>query len=234
MEVCWSSEEAYGKAVYLLSRPTNTFFFFLVFYFKSWEKHIYLLLYMLKILFLHGLASSGSYKMADMLRQLLRPCEVTAPDLPIDLDQALGTIHAVLAMEKPDLVVGLSWGGFLALRSGAGRIVAVNPDLDVSVLLGEHIGPMDYLSPRKGGEISFLITEDICERYRQAEKEPLPVTGAVLGCFAEQDTLVNCSDKFESLFPGKAFRYPGGHLPTYPEMKNFIVPAIRSFLEGGR
>jgi len=183
-----------------------------------------------KILFIHGLASSGAYKMADMLRQLLRPSEVVAPDLPIDPDQALPELDALNKKEKPDLVVGLSWGGFLALRLEAAHTVVINPDLDISVLLRQHIGPMEYLSPRRNGELSFLITEEICQKYEQLESRAIHADKAVLGCFGEQDTLVHCVDKFESIFPGRAFRYPGGHLPTYPEMKFHIVPAIKEFL----
>ncbi len=185
---------------------------------------------MTKILFIHGLASSGAYKMADMLRQLLRPAEVVAPDLPIDPDHALTELDTLYNEEKPDLVVGLSWGGFLALRLEAAKTVVINPDLDISVLLREHIGPMEYLSPRRNGELSFLITEEICQKYELLENGALKADRAVLGCFGEQDTLVHCADKFESIFPGRAFRYPGGHLPAYPEMKFHIVPAIREFL----
>jgi len=186
---------------------------------------------MRKIVFIHGLASSGAYKMADMLRQLLRPAEVVAPDLPIDPDQALALLRSICADENPDLVVGLSWGGFLALRLQAAKTVVVNPDLSISKLLRQHIGPMEYLSPRKNGELRFLITEEICERYEQMEAEGIPPQTAVLGCFGEQDNLVHCADTFESIFPGRAFRYPGGHLPTYPEMKFHIVPEIRRFFD---
>jgi len=185
---------------------------------------------MIKILFIHGLASSGAYKMADMLRQLLRPAEVVAPDLPIDPDLAIPILETFNREEKPDLVVGLSWGGFLALRLEAVKTVVINPDLDISVLLRQHIGPMEYLSPRRDGELSFLITEEICQKYEVLEKGSLNAGIKVLGCFGEQDTLVHCADKFESIFPGRAFRYPGGHLPTYPEMKFHIIPAIRRFL----
>ena len=167
---------------------------------------------MYKILFIHGLASSGSYKMADMLR----PAGVVAPDLPIDPDRALSALTDIYSTEKPDLVVGLSWGGFLALRLNAERTVVINPDLDISVLLRQHIGPMEYLSPRHNGERSFLITEEICRKYEALETSAINPDRAVLGCFGEQDTLVHCADKFESIFPGRAFRYPGGSVPSRP------------------
>jgi hypothetical protein len=185
---------------------------------------------MRKILFIHGLASSGTYKMADMLRHLMKPCEVIAPDLPIDPDEALGLLRKLDAVEKPDLVVGLSWGGFLALRLSAARKAVINPDLHISRILREHIGIMEYLSPRQDGGRSFLITEDICQRYEVIEKEGLPPQEGLLGCFADSDELVDCSEEFESLFPGCAFHYPGKHLPTYPEMKKYIVPAILGLL----
>ena len=46
----------------------------------------------MKILFVHGLASSGAYKLADMLRITLK-AEVVAPDVPIDPDEALGMLR---------------------------------------------------------------------------------------------------------------------------------------------
>lgn len=186
----------------------------------------------MRILFLHGLASSGAYKLADMLRILLR-AEVIAPDLPIDPDEALQLLRGLYGTERPDLVAGLSWGGFLALRLEAERTVVINPDLHVSRLLRQHIGRMDYLSPRADGESSFLITEELCRRYEVLEEEGLPSDLPVLGCFAAGDRLVHCSDEFEALFPGRVFRYPGGHLPTYPEVKQHLAPAIRRFLESG-
>ena len=96
----------------------------------------------MRILFIHGLASSGAYKLADMLRINLK-ADVLAPDVPIDPDEALELLNALCKKESPDLVVGLSWGGFLALRLQHPRIAVINPDLHISRILREHIGPMD-------------------------------------------------------------------------------------------
>ena len=48
-----------------------------------------------KILFIHGLASSGAYKMASSLRMLLKPATVLAPDVPIDPEAALRLLRGV-------------------------------------------------------------------------------------------------------------------------------------------
>ena len=69
----------------------------------------------MRILFIHGLASSGAYKLADMLRINLK-ADVKAPDVPIDPDEALELLCSLCKAEQPDLVVGLSWGGFLVHR----------------------------------------------------------------------------------------------------------------------
>ena len=50
----------------------------------------------MKLLFLHGLASSGAYKMASTLRILLR-CEVLAPDLPIEPDRVETLLAQILS-----------------------------------------------------------------------------------------------------------------------------------------
>ena len=184
----------------------------------------------MRILFLHGLASSGAYKMADMLRGLLAPCEVVAPDLPLDPDEVFALLNEICTRERPDLVVGLSWGGFLALRIQAAPTVAVNPELRVSNFMRPRIGRMEYLSPRKDGALTFDITEDICDRYALIERSAPEKTVPLLGCFGDADDVAHCADEFESLYPGCSLRSPGGHLPNYREMKSFIVPAIRNFI----
>lgn len=183
----------------------------------------------MRILFIHGLASSGAYKLADMLRINLK-ADVLAPDLPIDPDEALAQLRGLVADEQPDLVAGLSWGGFLALQLGYPRTAVINPDLHISRLLREHIGPMDYLSPRRGGETQFLITEALCRRYEQLEAADIPAKSP-LGLFATEDELVHCAPEFERLYPGCAKQYPGKHLPTFPEVKNFIAPALLAYCE---
>ena len=124
----------------------------------------------MKILFIHGLASSGAYKMASSLRILLKGSEVIAPDVPIDPAEALALLKGICSEEKPDMIVGLSLGGFWAQKLRGFRKFLVNPDLHPSKLLRSKIGVMEYLSPRQDGETSFEITEDICRGYEALEQ----------------------------------------------------------------
>lgn len=185
------------------------------------------------VLFIHGLASSGSFKTATSLHHLLRPCDVVSPDVPIDPEEALTLLQKICAEAEPDLVVGLSMGGFWAQKLHGYRKILINPDFHISELLQTRIGEVGYLSPRRNGAKSFTVTKDICRRYAEIENHQFDdisdaevhLTGAM---FADSDELVDCSAEFEIYYPGQSIHYPGGHLPTHPELKQFLLPLIAS------
>ena len=185
----------------------------------------------MKVLFVHGLASSGAYKLADTLRICLK-AEVVAPDVPIAPDEALALLQGLCETERPDLVVGMSWGGFLTQQLCGVRKALINPDLHVARLLRTMIGEVEYLSPRRDEAKTFTITEELCERYEAleinqfADDDP----SLTLGLFADQDELVHCYDEFAALYPTRAKQYPGKHLPTFPEVKKSIAPALVEFV----
>ncbi|MBR4167046.1 MAG: hypothetical protein IKR44_04385 [Bacteroidales bacterium] len=187
----------------------------------------------MKILFIHGLASSGAYKMASTLRILLKGSEVTAPDVPIEPSDALALLEGICSREKPDLIVGLSLGGFWAQKLRGYRKMLVNPDLHPSRLLRTKVGVMEYLSPRQDGAVSFRIDETICQGYETLEKdefkglddEEIALTS---GMFADRDEMVDCFDEFQEHYPGRGHRYPGTHLPNFPETKKYILPVIEN------
>ncbi len=188
-----------------------------------------------RILFVHGLASSGAYKLANTLRMLLKPASVLAPDFPIDPDAALSQLRALCRAEQPDLVVGLSWGAFLTQQLRGRKKVLINPSFRTSEVLRSLIGEVSYLSPRAGGETSFTVSPALCARYQALEAEQFAGIDAAeqaltLGFFALQDERVRHGPLFETYYPGRAVYYPGTHLPTYPEVKTFLLPELLSFV----
>lgn len=186
----------------------------------------------MKVLFIHGLASSGAYKTASTLRTLLRPCEVISPDVPIEPKEALELLGRICNEEKPDLIVGLSLGGFWAQKLKGFRKILINPDLHPSRLLSTKVGVMEYLSPRRDGAMSFLITPEICSGYAELERtefdgidsDEIALTD---GLFATDDELIHCGEEFALHYPGKAHNYPGTHLPSYPQIKQYLIPLVR-------
>ena len=186
----------------------------------------------MKVLFVHGLASSGAYKLAEMLRINLK-AEVVAPDVPIDPDEALALLRGLCESGKPDLVVGLSWGGFLTQQLRGVRKALINPDLHVARLMRTMAGEVEYLSPRVDGAKTFTITPELCDRYEALETNQFASDepSLTLGLFADKDELVHCCDEFAARYPGRAKQYPGKHLPTFPEVKKFIAPALLAYVE---
>ena len=185
----------------------------------------------MKILFIHGLASSGAYKMASSLRILLKGSEVIAPDVPIEPYEALALLEGICSGEKPDMIVGLSLGGFWAQKLRGFKKFLVNPDLHPSKLLRSKVGVMEYLSPRRDGQTSFEITETICRGYEALEQNEFDGLSAseealTTGFFADHDEMVDCRAEFERHYPGRSHSYPGTHLPNYPQIKDYFLPVI--------
>ncbi len=185
----------------------------------------------MKVLFIHGLASSGAYKMASSLRILLKGSEVIAPDVPIETGEALNLLEGICQDETPDLIVGLSLGGFWAQKLRGYRKILVNPDFHISRLLRTMTGEREYLSPRRDGALTFTVTDALCDEY--ARLEDVEFDGLVAeeialttGMFADRDEMVNCKDEFDTYYPGRSRSYPGTHLPNYPEIKKYILPVI--------
>ena len=190
----------------------------------------------MKILFIHGLASSGAYKTADTLRMLLKPCEVISPDIPIEPDKALALLRELCLVESPDLVVGLSLGGFWAQKLRGYRKILINPGFHASRLMRTMMGEVKYLSPRKDGALSFTITEEICDEYeamedRQFEDITPEEVSMTAGLFADHDEIVHCRDEFALHYPGKAYDFPGTHLPGFPQIKKYFLPIAREMME---
>ena len=185
----------------------------------------------MKILFLHGFASSGAYKMASSLRILVKGSEVIAPDLPMEPSEAFELIEGICLREQPDLVVGLSMGGFWAQKLRGYRKILVNPDFHFSRFLRTTVGTNDYLSPRLEGASSFIVTDSMCDGFAALETEQFSCLdtweiGLTTGLFADHDELVDCSSEFLAHYPGRLRRYPGGHLPNYPQLKQYLLPVI--------
>lgn len=196
-------------------------------------------MYIVKVLFIHGLASSGAYKMAGSLRILLKQSQVLSPDIPIEPQAALSLLQSIISREQPELVVGLSLGGFWAQKLRGCPKILVNPDFHPSRLLRTMIGEQSYLSPRADGATSFRITEAICEGYAEIERDQFTSLNAgeisiTRGLFATEDEITHCGPEFEQHYPGCDVSYPGGHLPNFPQLKAYLLPVVEELISKTR
>ncbi len=187
-----------------------------------------------RILFIHGLASSGKYKMADQLRILLKGAEVLSPDVPFDPEEAIPFLRNLCDEFQPDLLVGHSLGGFLTQKLRGWRKALVNAPFYCADYLRTMIGEMQWLSPRADGARTFMITEDICAEYEELQQHEFDgltqeEKDLTIAFFAKDDNVVRHADFFEQHYGKPGISYPGGHQPIFPEMKQYVVPAIKDF-----
>ena len=189
----------------------------------------------MKVLFVHGLASSGAFRTAGALKNLLRPCTVISPDLPFDPDEALSLLRSICDGEHPDLIVGHSLGGFLAQQIRGFRKVLINPSFHTAEFMRHRMkGKVEYLNVRQNGETSFFITDELCDRYAALELTQFDSLddaeiARTMGLFALEDEVVKCGREFEQRFPGRSVSYHGTHLPCYRDIKEVLVPALPKF-----
>ena len=187
----------------------------------------------MNVLFIHGLASSGAFKTAGALRNLLRPCTVISPDLPIEPYEALSLLKSICEEYHPDLLVGHSLGGFFAQQLRGFRKVLINPSFYTGEFMRQTmLGEVKYLNVRENGDTTFTITEDICDSYVKMEAgqfEGIDEAEIALthGMFAIEDEVVNCKADFEKYYPGRSVSYHGTHLPVFKEIKEILIPIVK-------
>ena len=123
------------------------------------------------ILYFHGYGSSGMSHTVDYLRKLMSECEIIAPDIPVDPQEALPYLRQLCATYQPDLVIGTSMGAMYAMQMLDCRRICVNPALRMSeqpeIL---KVGTFNYFQPTASGKTSFTITEEIIQKFRDMEQ----------------------------------------------------------------
>ena len=123
-----------------------------------------------KILYIHGLSSSGASSTAQKLRENLPDFNVLSPDLPIHPDEALALLHSVCEAEKPQILIGTSMGGMFAQQIRGFKKILVNPAFHVSDIMRTQPGPHPFLSPRQDGETTYTITHRNCVKPTGKQK----------------------------------------------------------------
>ena len=83
---------------------------------------------MIKLLYVHGLSSSGASSTVGNLKKLLSVEDtVIAPDLPIDPKKAVELLSQICQKEQPDIIVGTSMGGMFAQKLRGYPKLLINP-----------------------------------------------------------------------------------------------------------
>lgn len=191
-----------------------------------------------KILFLHGFTSSGSCEIATTLKaELSGIAEVTSPDIPLHPFVAMNELQDLCINVQFDLIVGSSCGAFYGqqlVRLTGVPAILISPFFKMTEFLKHRIGWHEYKSLRSDGNQQFEITEKLIAEFAEMEKHQFDCydkfnRNRVRGMFGSKDTIAHYRSLFEKYY-SITIDYEGPHTMTVDNVRNVLVPAIRSIL----
>ncbi len=189
----------------------------------------------MRILYLHGLASSKQANTARKLKGLLKGDEVESIDIPMNPFKAFECISSFIEEHRPDLLLGTSLGGFYAsLFKGPMRILvnpALNPDREIKRILG-GFGTFPYVKEREDGATHYEYSKEDERQFKtlkeRALEEVYPLTKeATYAFFGDEDATVNDKAYYEERFLKEhAFLIHAEHRLKDENILNDIAPFI--------
>lgn len=188
-----------------------------------------------KILYIHGLSSSGASLTAKNLRQFLPAYEVLSPDLPVDPYKALTMLQELCRQEQPKLILGTSMGGMFAQQLRGYKKILINPAFHVSEFMRTQMGVHDFLNPRQNGEVSYTITSALCDAYQMVESRQFAGISDfdrenTYALFGTKDMLVQGYGEYTSYYKNAAW-FEGEHRLTVCDVESVVVPLIKQLIE---
>ena len=201
------------------------------------QKSIAIMEKRIKIMYVHGFASSGSSGTVMSLRRHFPDWRVVAPDLPIDPFEALELLHKTVEEEQPDIIIGTSMGGMYAQQMwGIPRII-VNPSFEMSrTLLFNHMGKHKYTAKRKDGVMEFRVDKKIVEQFKLMEKTQFDGINdeekkIVYGLFGDKDPVVHFYPLMAKLYgEDRCLWFDGEHRLNDTIVKKDLIPLINLLL----
>ncbi len=203
-------------------------------YWSDRDRDIYIKYHQpMKILYIHGLSSSGSSGTADRLRKFLPDDIIFSPDLPIEPQEALSMLKEFVEREHIDLVVGTSMGGMFAQKLRGVEKILVNPSFHVSHSMRTKLGINEFFSPRADGATHYEINEELCDGYEKLENEQFDnITDEereiTLGLFGTADDVINCSEEYKQHYT-RFSQFNGGHRLTEKDIKFTLLYEIEQY-----
>lgn len=193
----------------------------------------------IKVLYLHGMGSSGQTTTAQRLdRSLPGGYEVVAPDIPVQPELALTMLKKLAETLSPDdIIVGTSMGGMYAQLFRGWRRFLINPSFHTSAHLKENIGKrMPFHTPRRDGAPDYEVTAKLVKKFESMEAKQFdPKFGIsngrkdspelVTAFFGTRDTVVNCKDEYLQHYT-QYHDFDGEHRLDPDTLIKLVIPAI--------
>lgn len=145
-------------------------------------------------MYIHGFASSPKSGTRASLARALPEYEWLAPEVSHEPFESLEILNEWARTFLPELIVGTSMGGMLALYVDAPKAtkIVLNPSLEMDRTLRKMgYGKHPYLQEREDGATEFIIDEPMVQRFIAFKKEHSFIFGARnIGLFSTDDELL--------------------------------------------
>lgn len=184
-----------------------------------------------KILYIHGLSSSGASSTARNLRTLLAEYDVLAPDLPLNPAEALAMLRSLCEKVQPQVIIGTSMGGMFAQQIRGYKKILVNPAFHVSEFMRSNLGTHEFLNLRQDGKTHYDITSELCDAYRKIEEKQFADISDLdrkqtFALFGNKDTLVHGYGEYISHYKNAEW-FDGEHRLSLENVESIIAPLIK-------
>ncbi len=139
------------------------------------------------MMYLHGFMSGANgAKQRQLQKRFKGRYRVIAPELYADPVRSLTIINELVKKEKPEIIVGTSLGGFMALESESGdaEVLVVNPCMFPQWELAQWLNQeLTYFCKRLDGVQNYWLTQSVLQALRShsvGAHEARPPLGALL------------------------------------------------------
>lgn len=192
----------------------------------------------MKLVYFHGFASSGASGTVQLLRHILPSADVIAPDIPVDPEEALPFLRALVDEERPDVILGTSMGGMYAQQMHGHLRICVNPAFNMSTMSKTlRTGTHKWLNGRRDSAKEFKVTAETIRHFNQMERRQFDgITPAdrelCYGLFGINDPYVNPVNAYNTFMKHyvHAQRFEGEHQLNEKVMRKTVLPLMKSLL----
>lgn len=121
------------------------------------------------MMYIHGFRSGANGSKRQQLQNHFRgKYRVIAPEVDANPKKSLEKINEIIVLEKPEIIVGTSLGGWMTLmcNSGEAQLVVINPSTSPQTSLSQWEGQeLPYFCSRLDGVQTYKLTKDVLDKY---------------------------------------------------------------------
>lgn len=120
------------------------------------------------ILYIHGFMSGANGTKGKQLSKKLKNYTILTPELTADPDKSLSIINTFIEKYNPEIIIGTSLGGFMALtcHNYNAKVIVCNPCLNPYTEIARWLNePQTYFCERIDGVQTYTLTQDVLDKY---------------------------------------------------------------------